>query len=158
MSQISSRDQRGFTPLLRSYLFTKLWFLGRGVTGFTLIELLIVLSIISVVAVVVSFSVINTLKQARDARRRSDILEIRIGLERYYGEQDAFPASLEFTNQPLVGPAGQVYLPNVHPDPVNRDPYLFTYWASPSASWQSYTLCAYRLESQSGSFCVQSVE
>lgn len=119
---------------------------------------MIVVLIISVVAVVVLFSVNNKLKQARDARRRSDILEIRIGLEQYYSEQDSFPTSLRFNNQPLVGPSGQVYLPGVHPDPVNKDPYLFTYWASPSGSPQSYILCAYRLESQSGSFCVQNVE
>lgn len=124
--------------------------------GFTLIEILVVIVIIASVSVIGIFIIGAKIKQARDARRRSDLSEIRVGLEQYYSEQSVYPANLAFNDQPLTGPAGQIYLPRVHHDPINTGSYLYAYLATPSASPQSYSLCA-QLESQAEPFCLSNV-
>lgn len=101
----------------------------------------------------------NKLKQARDADRQTDILEVRIGLEQYYIHESRYPDSLVFNGQPLTSVDGQqIFLPRVQQDPLNRDPYLYIYNATPSGSATAYDLCAYRLESQGVSFCVHNLQ
>ncbi len=60
--------------------------------GFTLIELLTVITIIGILTTIVSVNVSSSRKQARDARRKSDIKAIQTSLELYYNANQQFPA------------------------------------------------------------------
>ena len=63
-----------------------------GERGFTLIELLTVIAIIGILTSVVAVNVSSSRKQARDARRKSDIDAIQSALELYYNAHNQFPA------------------------------------------------------------------
>ncbi|MDP2918065.1 MAG: prepilin-type N-terminal cleavage/methylation domain-containing protein, partial [bacterium] len=52
--------------------------------AFTLIELLVVIAIIGILAAVVMVSLNTARGKARDAQRRSDIVNISMALEMYY--------------------------------------------------------------------------
>lgn len=131
-------------------------------SGFTLIEFLIVVSIIAILSVGGLFAIGSKIKSARDSQRRIDIYEIRIGLEQYLIDHNHYPLSLTFRDQPLVSDDGQkIYLTRVHQDPLGRDPYLYTYNASPAGTPTSYDLCAYRLEVPKvprESFCLHQMQ
>jgi prepilin-type N-terminal cleavage/methylation domain-containing protein len=62
--------------------------------GFTLIEMLVVVAIIGLLSSVVVVGVGTARKQARDARRISDIRQIQNLLENYYGTNNKYPAAL----------------------------------------------------------------
>lgn len=59
--------------------------------GFTLIELLIVIAIIGLLSSVVSASVNSARVKARDARRISDLKQIRLALEFYFNDHNRYP-------------------------------------------------------------------
>jgi prepilin-type N-terminal cleavage/methylation domain-containing protein len=61
--------------------------------GFTLIELLVVIAIISLLSSVIMVSINNARIRARDARRMSDLKEIKTALELYYNAKGYYPAS-----------------------------------------------------------------
>ncbi|HEY4495878.1 MAG TPA: prepilin-type N-terminal cleavage/methylation domain-containing protein [Candidatus Paceibacterota bacterium] len=61
--------------------------------GFTLIELLVVMSIISLLSSVVFSSLNNIRMKARDARRVSDLRQIRNALELYFDKYGYYPQS-----------------------------------------------------------------
>ncbi len=54
--------------------------------GFTLIELLVVIAIIGILSSVVLVSLNSARAKARDARRKSDLNQIRIALSLYYNQ------------------------------------------------------------------------
>lgn len=64
--------------------------------AFTLIELLVVIAIIGILATVVLVNLSSTRGRARDARRKSDLSNIRLALEMYYDSQatPAYPAEV----------------------------------------------------------------
>lgn len=59
--------------------------------GFTIIELIVVIAIIGVLAGIVAVNVSQYLKNARDARRKADISQIRAALEMYYADNVRYP-------------------------------------------------------------------
>ncbi len=61
--------------------------------GFTMIELLVVISIIGLLASIVLVSFPGAMKSARDARRKSDISQIKTALEVYYEVHGVYPLS-----------------------------------------------------------------
>ncbi|KKU67542.1 MAG: General secretion pathway protein G [Parcubacteria group bacterium GW2011_GWA2_47_16] len=65
--------------------------------GFTLIELLVVISIISLLSSIVFSNFTNQRAKARDARRVTELIQIRKALDLYYdanlGKYPAFPSS-----------------------------------------------------------------
>lgn len=134
----------------------------RSSRGFTLIELLIVISIIGILAAIGMFTIGNKIKLARDSDREVDIYEIRLGVEQYFLDQDVYPDSLVFNTQPLTSPDGQqIFLPRVHHDILNKDPFLYVYNATPAGSAKTYDLCAYRLEvpkTPGESFCLHQMQ
>lgn len=63
--------------------------------GFTLIELLIVIAIIGILASIIFTNIsMDSLKNARDAKRLSDAQNIRLGLFVYFFNNDKFPDTL----------------------------------------------------------------
>jgi prepilin-type N-terminal cleavage/methylation domain-containing protein len=61
--------------------------------GFTLIELLVVIAIIGLLATIVMVSVNSARAKARDAKRISDIEQLRKSLEMYYDTNGTYPVS-----------------------------------------------------------------
>lgn len=131
--------------------------------GFTLLELLIVVAIIALLSTLGALAVSTQKKRANDANRRTDIHQLQVAIEAYYSDRLTgtvaggvqYPTGLPAPGSPLMAADGQTgYLYQVPADPINRDPYIYTYWATPAAAPASYIVCAYRLEAVSGSFCL----
>lgn len=61
--------------------------------GFTLIELLVVIAIIGVLASVVLVSLNTSKLKSRDAKRLSDMQQIRSGLDIYYNLGNGYPST-----------------------------------------------------------------
>lgn len=124
-------------------------------TGFTLLELLTVIAIMGLLSSAVFVGVSRQIKKVHDAKRKTDVHELQVALESYFVDSQKYPASLPATGQPLASADGQtIYLNKMPADPLTRDPYLYTYWATPAATPATYIICAYRLETESGSFCL----
>ena len=63
----------------------------KSLTGFTLIELLVVIAIIGLLASIITTAVSNTRIKARDARRLSDVKQIKSGMDIYYSSGNGYP-------------------------------------------------------------------
>ncbi len=123
--------------------------------GFTLLELLTVISIVGLLSVMSLIAVPRQVKKAHDAKRKTDIHELQAAVELYFTDNQLYPVALPVKGLPLTSPDGQtVYLNKMPADPVARDPYLYTYWATPAGTPSTYIICSYRLETQTGSFCL----
>lgn len=59
--------------------------------GFTLIELLIVISIIGILSALLLTNLFSVRERARDAKRKSDMNEIKNSLRLYYNDNQAYP-------------------------------------------------------------------
>src|SRR3989344_2337204 len=94
---------------------------GTG-SGFTLIELLVVIAIISILASVVLASLNTAREKSRDAKRISDVNQIRIALELYFDDNDGYPLALDSTS--LVVPG---YLPAIPLPPVGTGETVYSY-------------------------------
>lgn len=70
-----------------------LWKRINGQKGFTLIELLVVISIIGVLSTIAMTSLNSARAKARDAKRQSEIDQIRKALELYYADNNQYPVS-----------------------------------------------------------------
>jgi len=116
--------------------------------GFTLLEVLLVVSIVGLLssAVFINFSL--QIKKSHDAKRKTDVHELQVALETYYTDQGYYPPGLPPAGQPLTSPDGQtVYLSRIQKDPMEKDPLLYVYNATPSSMPISYDICAFKLES-----------
>lgn len=120
--------------------------------GFTLIELLIVLSIISILIFLIPVGFINAQKSARDARRKTDLEQIRAALEIYRNDCGVYPNQLNF-GQSLAGPsqgvcANNIYMQHVPDDPrYSRNNYMYT------STGTTYALCAHMEKSSNEGLC-----
>ncbi len=63
-------------------------------SAFTLIELLITVSIMATLTGMVAMNVFGSLAKARDAKRKSDLREIKTSLNLYYSIKNMYPSSL----------------------------------------------------------------
>lgn len=118
--------------------------------GFTFVELLVVVTIIIVITTAAAVSYRQTNANARDARRKADLEQIRSALELCRAEDGAYPATLGTS---IV--CGTVtYLNPVPVDP--RDGISgFTYtYDRPTTT--TYTLCADQMEgaNETSPYCV----
>lgn len=120
--------------------------------GFTLIELMVVISIISLLSSII-FSSINTARMnARDAKRISDVRQIRIALELYRNQNGTYPVSgfirstdPTWDTTSALQTALTTHMPKIPKDPVNApdsDPwftgnYTYAYYYSPVSSPQA---------------------
>jgi general secretion pathway protein G len=93
--------------------------------GFTLIELLVVIAIIGTLSGMVLVAMTDTRARARDARRVSDIYQIRKALELYYAENAIYPnltgwrSSNNATAWAALGTALAPYMKQLPSDPIN---------------------------------------
>lgn len=115
--------------------------------GFTLIELLTVITILGILTTVVSVNVSSSRKQARDARRKSDVKAMQTALELYYNANNQFPALPWGTNSNKdtwngLRTALAPYL-SVPTDPINNalDPWAAggLAYGYASADWRGCT-------------------
>lgn len=140
--KIQHINKQNFTP----YLFRQK---GRG---FTLIELLVVISVISLLATLAISSLKNAQMKSRDAKRKSDLVQIRKALDLYFDDNNSYPPSPCGYNcngyyysynsswdtfAAFLAP----YMAQVPVDPINETGYpwngyhSYTYGNSYDASW-----------------------
>ena len=77
--------------------------------GFTLIELLVVIAIIGILASIIAVSLGSARAKGRDAKRISDINNLRLSLEEYYNDNGSYPTVLS-----VLTPS---YITNLPSDP-----------------------------------------
>jgi general secretion pathway protein G len=92
--------------------------------AFTLIEILVVVTIIGLLAAAGVTSYTQLGKQSRDARRKTDIENIRAALEMYKSDNSSYPQSLDNLT------VSTVYLKTVPTDPRGNN---YSYSPSPAA-------------------------
>lgn len=123
--------------------------------GFTLIEILVAATIIAVMSVagVASYTRINM--RSRDAKRKSDLEQVRSALEMYRVDNGYYPNTGTGFNQlsDLDSELVPTYMPEIPKDPKNTPSTPVLYYYSPLGSgspYYSYCICA-NLENESGS-------
>lgn len=92
----------------------------RNTSGFTLIELLVVIAIIGILSSVVLASLNGARESSRDARRQTDLTQIRTGLALYRDSNGGYPADL-YTD--LAGSDAMTQVPT---DPDDGSNYAYT--------------------------------
>jgi len=119
--------------------------------GFSLVELLVTVSIISILIAIgiASYSTIN--KQSRDAKRKSDLEQIRAALEMYRADNGFYPtangANWISASDPAVGlitPLVPTYIAGIPRDPKSTDPSAgqnYMYLAKNAVSGVYYGYC-----------------
>ncbi len=121
--------------------------------GFTLVEMLVAATIAALLAAVGLVSYRTANRNARDARRKADLEQVRAAMELARIDNGVYPSGSTFEGV-VGGLVSDGYLSNASlEDPRNVSPYIYTYDDSPSASdcggaSKSYSLCA-QLENDS---------
>lgn len=86
---------------------------ARKSTGFTLIELIVVMMIIAMLASLAVPRYFGSVQKSKDAALKEDLTLMRDALDKYYGDNDKYPGTLE----DLVS---RKYLRNIPRDPVTE--------------------------------------
>lgn len=116
----------------------------RTESAFTLIELLVVISILGILLALSVFGLQGARESSRDGKRKTDLEQIRSGIEIYRADCDGYPTSLPAAGAALVGsgtkstcPSSNVYISSMPADPV---PLTHSYLYSSNGS--TYEICA----------------
>jgi len=127
--------------------------------GFTFIEILVVVTIMAVliVAGIVSFASVN--KRSRDARRKSDVEQIRSALEMYRADEGHYPLTanptqfVTITSDSTFTTALSSYMATIPEDPKNNDdyPYKIRLLDQRISEYYGYCLTAFTEGAGSGS-------
>ncbi len=88
----------------------------QSLRGFTLIELLVVIAIIGILAAIILPALGGNSTKARDAKRVSELRQIRYALELYYGANGKYPACL-YSSVCAASLQGSPYMPTPPKDP-----------------------------------------
>ena len=125
--------------------------------GFTLVELLVVIAIIGILSTLSVVSLNSARAKSRDARRLSDIKQIRTALDLYYDSSSTYPLSCSplgtstcacLTSVGWTSTAnctGTIFMQKVPSDPLSSASYTY----NQTSSGQSYEII-YKLEANSG--------
>lgn len=90
----------------------------KRIEGFTLIEILVVSTIIALLAAAATLSYSQLSKQARDARRKTDLEQIRAAIEMYRSNNDVYPAlTINCSSSGGITDAQNTYLSTIPNDP-----------------------------------------
>jgi prepilin-type N-terminal cleavage/methylation domain-containing protein len=116
----------------------------RNKRGFTIVELLVVVAVIVVLSTLFINTATLNIRKSRDARRKTDLENIRSGIETYRSDCDAYPASISFGGS-LRGSgsnancaAGNTYINAIPQDPQNNLGKVYYY----TSNGTTYTVCA----------------
>lgn len=114
-------------------------------SGFSLIELLIVMMIIGILVTISVFALVQARQSGRDAKRKTDLEQIKSGMEIYRADCNRYPATLPNPGNALNGDNSvsscrntNVYISSMPPDPQTGRTYSYTI----NATRTQYTLCA----------------
>ena len=110
--------------------------------GFTLVEMLVTATIIGLLAAMGLVSYVSANRNARNAKRRSDLEQVRAALELYRTENSDYPSGSNWTTTMSTLNTGG-YLTNGQQisDPRSAPYPQYTYNSS-SASCSGYEICA----------------
>lgn len=116
--------------------------------AFTLLELLVVIAIISLLIAGAAVSYSQFAKQARDAKRKADLDNIRAALEQYRSTNDVYPTSIPLSSGLPFGTGSLVdnnVPPNTYMGLVPQDPKSSTanYYYYYVAGGADYTLATH---------------
>lgn len=114
--------------------------------AFTLVEILVVVTIIALLASLAAVSYSQFVKQARDAKRKTDIEQIRAAIELYrnFDDNSLYPATatIVFGTGDIKSADGlTTYLSKIPNDPLSSTGYTL-YYTSLSGD-TDYLLCAH---------------
>jgi prepilin-type N-terminal cleavage/methylation domain-containing protein len=123
----------------------------RKVTGFTFIEILVVVTIIAMLVVIAAVSYGSINKRSRDARRKSDIEQLRSALEMYRADYSYYPdeGPSSFTKIAEAGLSTPLesYIATFPQDPKDNSTYAYqiimTNQLGSPAHYYGYCLAAY---------------
>lgn len=110
--------------------------------SFSLVEILVVVTIISLLAGIAASSYAQFIRQSRDAKRKTDIEQVRSAIEMYRNFNNVYPTGgaapgMEFGTGDITD-ATSTYLSKLPNDPRSAYTYYYEY-----ISGQDYRLCAY---------------
>ena len=105
--------------------------------GFTLLELLIVIVIIGILIALVLPNLISGPARARDSKRKTDLRDIRNGLEQYYNDNSSYPSGLT-----TLTTGSTPYVKTLAKDPKSGADYTYTPSPAGGPTYSSYTLQA----------------
>lgn len=106
----------------------------RKSAGFTLIELLMVIAIIGILVTMATYSYNNAQVKARDAKRKSNITEIKNALSLYREDTDGYPGQLSGLEP------NYITLPK---DPTSSSNYIYSPSGNRSVIYQGSTITVY---------------
>lgn len=109
--------------------------------GFTLIEILMVVAIIALLVVLTIGVYLRQLAKGYDARRKTDMAQIKVALEEYEKDHNCYPTAFSCTGdgEDVLKP----YIPDVPCDPRTKTDYVYhpsTDTGCPSWYWMFTSL------------------
>jgi prepilin-type N-terminal cleavage/methylation domain-containing protein len=123
--------------------------------GFTLIELLVVIAIIGLLASIILASLSTARVKARDARRISDIDQLRTAIELYASDHnDTYPPAPSVNTASLTTDLSVLapkYIPSIPKDPSRPDTRAQGYLYCTDASQTGYVLLVF--SEKTGKYC-----
>jgi len=110
-------------------------------TGITLIEVLIVVAIVAILIITAIGIYLHQLAKGYDARRKTDLAQIKVALEEYEKDHNCYPTAFS-----CVGEGEEIlkpYIPDVPCDPRTKADYVYhpsTSTGCPSWYWMFTSL------------------